>query len=153
MRLAAVVLTAMLAGCALKPPPKREDIAPQAMPNLRVPERFAEPGGTAGAVGARWLAAFHDAQLDALVQEALAHNPDLLVAAARVEQAAGYVKAAGATLKPQVSALARGGGALSGDSSGLEGAGIFANWEIDLWGRVRASALTCGLSVAPAAFT
>jgi multidrug efflux system outer membrane protein len=37
-----------------------------------------------------------------------------------------------------VSALARGGGALSGDSSGLEGAGIFANWELDLWGRVRA---------------
>jgi NodT family efflux transporter outer membrane factor (OMF) lipoprotein len=60
------------------------------------------------------------------------------VAAARVEQAASLVKVAGATLLPQVNALARGGGALSGDSSGLEGAGIFANWEIDLWGRVRA---------------
>ena len=72
------------------------------------------------------------------MQEALANNPDLQVAAARVEQAAAFVKVAGATLKPQVSALARGGGELSGDSSGLEGAGIFANWEIDLWGRVRA---------------
>jgi len=60
------------------------------------------------------------------------------VAAARVEQAASLVKVAGATLYPQVTALARGGGALSGDSSGLEGAGIFANWELDLWGRVRA---------------
>jgi len=48
------------------------------------------------------------------------------------------VKVAGATLYPQVSALARGGGKLSGDSSGLEGAGIFANWELDVWGRVRA---------------
>ena len=66
------------------------------------------------------------------------YNPDLRVAAARVEQAAGYVKVAGATLYPQVNALARGGGALSGDSSGLEGVGIFANWELDLWGRVRA---------------
>ena len=53
-------------------------------------------------------------------------------------QAAGFVKSAGATLYPQVNLMARGGGALSGDSSGLEGAGIFANWELDLWGRVRA---------------
>ena len=56
--------------------------------------------------------AFSDPQLDALVREALANNPDLRVAAARVEQAAGYVKVAGATLYPQVNALARGGGAL-----------------------------------------
>jgi len=33
--------------------------------------------------------------------------------------------------------MARGGGKMSGDSSGLEGAGIFATWELDLWGRVR----------------
>src|SRR6185503_15839039 len=93
----------------------------------------------AGAVSAdAWLAGFHDAQLEAFVREALANNPDLQVAASRVEQAAGFVKVAGATLYPQVNALARGGGALSGDSSGLEGAGIFANWELDLWGRVRA---------------
>ncbi|HEX6530037.1 MAG TPA: TolC family protein, partial [Burkholderiales bacterium] len=138
MRLAAVVLTAMLAGCALKSPPKRDDVMPQALPNLKVPERFAEPAGTAGAVGATWLATFNDPQLDALVREALAHNPDLMVAAARVEQAAAFVKASGATLYPQVTAMARGGGALSGDSSGLEGGGVFANWEIDLWGRVRA---------------
>jgi NodT family efflux transporter outer membrane factor (OMF) lipoprotein len=139
MRLAAVIITAMLAGCALKSPPKREDVVPQALPNLKVPERWAEPaGGVAGAVGARWLASFNDPQLDALVQESLASNPDLMVAAARVEQAAAYVKLAGATLKPQVNALARGGGQLSGDSSGLEGAGVFANWEIDVWGRVRA---------------
>ena len=138
MRLAAVVLTAILAGCALKSPPKREDVLPQSLPNLKVPERWTEPGGVAGAVSARWLAGFQAPQLDALVQETLASNPDLMVAAARVEQAAAFVKASGATLYPQVTAMARGGGALSGDSSGLEGAGIFANWEIDLWGRVRA---------------
>ncbi len=31
-----------------------------------------------------WLATFGDARLDVLVTEAMAHNPDLLVAAARV---------------------------------------------------------------------
>ena len=126
-----------LAGCALKDPPPREELVLQALPNLKLPEKYVE-ARDAGTVQLGWLAAFNDAQLDALVREALANNPDLQVAASRVEQAAGFVKVAGATLYPQVNALARGGGALSGDSSGLEGAGIFANWELDLWGRVRA---------------
>ena len=29
---------------------------------------------------------------------------------------------------------------MSGDSSGLQGVGLFASWELDLWGRVRAAA-------------
>jgi outer membrane protein, multidrug efflux system len=140
-RLGLVVIVAALAGCALKSPPERAEVAKQALPNLQVPAAWNAQGGAAGVAGVladKWLAGFNDPQLDALVQEALANNPDLQVAASRVEQAAAFVKVAGATLKPQVSALARGGGELSGDSSGLEGAGIFANWEIDLWGRVRA---------------
>jgi multidrug efflux system outer membrane protein len=131
------VMVASLAGCALKAPPPREEVAKQALPNFKVPEKYVQDADAA-AIQHGWLAAFNDPQLDALVREALAHNPDLQIAAARVEQAASFVKVAGATLYPQVSALARGGGAMSGDSSGLEGAGIFANWELDLWGRVRA---------------
>jgi outer membrane protein, multidrug efflux system len=131
------LVPAVLAGCALKAPPPREELVRQALPNLQVPGKYAEVVA-AEPIQHGWLAAFNDPQLDALVKEALAHNPDLQVAAARLEQAASFVKVAGATLYPQVNALARGGGALSGDSSGLEGAGIFANWEIDLWGRVRA---------------
>jgi NodT family efflux transporter outer membrane factor (OMF) lipoprotein len=137
-RVGFVLIAVTLAGCALKSPPKREDVAKQALPNLQVPAAWSSQGAASGVIADKWLAGFLDPQLDALVQEALANNPDLQVAAARVEQAASYVKLAGATLRPQVSALARGGGALSGDSSGLEGAGVFANWEIDLWGRVRA---------------
>jgi NodT family efflux transporter outer membrane factor (OMF) lipoprotein len=137
-RLRSFVAILMLAGCALKAPPERAEVAKQALPNLQVPAAWTSQGGAAGVIADKWLASFNDPQLDALVQEALANNPDLQVAAARVEQAASYVKLAGATLYPQVNALARGGGALSGDSSGLEGAGVFANWEIDLWGRVRA---------------
>ena len=33
--------------------------------------------------------------------------------------------------------LARGGGKLSGDGSGIQGGVLSANWELDLWGRVR----------------
>ncbi|HEU5178437.1 MAG TPA: TolC family protein [Burkholderiales bacterium] len=137
--LCSLLVLTVAGGCALKDPPKREDIGAQALPNLKVPESYAALPAPAPAQPAQagWLAAFGDAQLDALVQETLANNPDLQVAAARVEQAASFAKAAGATLWPQVNALLRGGGALSGDSSGLEGGGIFANWELDVWGRVR----------------
>ena len=133
-----LLAVAVVAGCALKSPPPREEVAKQALPNLQVPPAWSSAPGPGQTIQHGWLSAFNDAQLDALVKEALAYNPDLQVAAARVEQAASFVKVAGATLYPQVTALARGGGTLSGDSSGLEGAGLFANWELDLWGRVRA---------------
>ena len=60
--------------------------------------------------------------------------------AGRIEQAAAYAKLAGATLYPAVDLLAHGGGKMGGDSSGLSGFGIFANWEIDIWGRARSQA-------------
>src|SRR5262245_42573742 len=125
------------AGCALKAPPANEDVRREALPNLAVPGQWAAKGGAPGSVAGGWLATFNDARLDALVREAIANNPDLRVAAARVEQAAGYARLAGAVIYPQVNIMARGGGKMSGDSSGLEGAGIFASWELDLWGRVR----------------
>ena len=48
-----------------------------------------------------------------------------------------HAKLAGAKLWPSVDLLARGGGKLSGDGSGLQGAVLSAVWEVDLWGRVR----------------
>src|SRR5262252_5348522 len=126
--LRSLLAVVMLGGCALKKPPEPAELAKQSLPNLQAPTAWTAPGGAPGAVGEQpWLAAFKDPQLDALVQEALKYNPDLQVAAARVEQAASYVKVAGGTLLPQVNLLARGGGSLSGDSSGLEGVGIFVN--------------------------
>jgi len=83
-----------------------------------------------------WIATFGDAQLDALVREALAYNADLALAAARVEQSAAYAKLAGAAIYPAVNLMARGGTKDGGD--GLSGGGLFASWELDLWGRVRA---------------
>jgi NodT family efflux transporter outer membrane factor (OMF) lipoprotein len=138
--LLSVTVAAALAGCALKSPPERGALANEAAANRQVPQQWTAPGGAPGAVADGWLASFSDTQLDELVREALAYNPDLRVAAARVEQAAAYQKVAGATLYPQVNLLARGGGKMSGDSSGLEGVGVFVNWELDLWGRVRSGA-------------
>src|SRR5215470_19738460 len=92
---------------------------------------------TARAVADNWLASFNEPRLDTLVQEAIAYNADLRIAAARVDAAVAYLAAAKSPAWPQVNLVARGGGKMGGDSSGLQGVGLFATWEIDLWGRVR----------------
>ena len=132
------LLVCGLAGCALAPAPARDDIRREALPNVAVPEQWSAAGNPPRAVAHDWLASFGDPKLDALVTEALAFNADLAAAAGRVETAAGYLKASGATLYPQVNLVARGGGKMGGDASGLQGVGFFATWELDLWGRVRA---------------
>ena len=131
------LIAAALAGCALKPSPPLDDTRKQALPNLAVPAQWTGAATPAGAPADGWLASFGDPVLDALVAEALTYNADLRVAAARVAQAEGYLRSAGASLFPVVDLLARGGGKLGGDSSGLQGVLISASWELDLWGRVR----------------
>src|SRR4051812_33299828 len=107
------------------------------MPTVTVPAAWTAAGAGGGAVSANWLTTFRDDQLTAAVTDAIANNADLRVAATRVDQAMLYARLAGAKLYPSVDLLARGGGKLSGDSSGLQGAVLTATWELDLWGRVR----------------
>ena len=83
--LIAFVLIAVTAGCALNAPPKQEDVRSQSLPNLVVPPQWAEQGGAPGVVMKGWLAGFKDPQLEALVRDALMYNPDLQVAAPRME--------------------------------------------------------------------
>ena len=134
---AAAGLASVLLGCALQTPPTAADLQKEALPHTTVPPAFAAGGGVAAPVADRWLASFNDPALSALVDEALAFNADLQAAAARVEQAAGYVKVAGASLLPQVGLAAAGSGATSSSSGGLDGIWLNASLELDIWGRVR----------------
>src|SRR5512143_1753653 len=137
IRVVTLAAATMLAtACALKDPPARSEFAGQALPAVQVPDNWGAPA-TAGAVAEPWLASFQDARLEVLVGEALAHNPDLTVAAARVEQATAALKAAGAQLGPSVNAFGKGGGKLGGDFSGTSGVLLRATWELDVWGRLR----------------
>ncbi len=131
----AAALATVAAGCALAPPPTREDLQKDVLTHTPVPPAF-RAGGVAAPVADRWLVSFDDPALTALVAEALAFNADLRVAAARVEQAAGYVKVAGATLLPSVGVFATGGDK-SGGGGGLQGVFLNAKLELDVWGRVR----------------
>jgi len=123
--------------CALKNPPDAAAIKAEAMPKVVVPLTWSAIPSKASIVTDNWLASFHDDQLVAAVNEAIAANPDLRIAATRVETAMLYAKLAGAKLYPSVDLLARGGLKLSGDNSGMQGGLLSANWELDLWGRVR----------------
>src|SRR5262245_38521014 len=132
-----VLAFTVLAGCALAPPPSSDELRGEVLPHAAAPGQWTAGHPTPGEVQGDWLATFQDPQLEALVAEAIAHNADLSLAAARVEQAAAFVRAAGGELYPTVDLLARGGGEMSGDNSGLEGVLVTASWELDLWGRVR----------------
>lgn len=136
--LPAIATMALAGGCALKEPPARDALTADALANLRTPLAWTASPVMPDPVEDNWLAGFADPVLDELVGEALAYNADLRVAAARVEQAAGYARLAGSSIYPAVNLLARGGGKLGGDGSGMNGVALSASWELDLWGRVRA---------------
>ena len=133
--LTAAVLTS--SSCVLKKPPDATAIKGEAMPKVQVPTVWTTRADVAGIVTDNWLATFQDEQLTAAVTEAIANNADLSLAAARVEQAMLYARLAGAKLYPSVDLLAKGGGKMSGDGSGIKGAVLTLSWELDLWGRVR----------------
>ncbi len=136
-----VTIAALCSGCITPlAPPTGEEVREQSMSNLALDQPWKAAAAATEAVQDDWLKSFQDPQLDALVLEAIANNPDLRVAAARVEQAAQYVEVAKSALRPWV-AIAGTGGTKSGGggdaTSALQGIVAAASWELDLWGRLR----------------
>ena len=131
---------ALLAGCAVHPPPTPQEIQEQTpLPGLGLEQPWRAEAQSAGEVQDDWLATFGDEQLNALVAEAIAYNPDLRVAAIQVERAEVYVRLAQAALRPSVGVFGTGGANASGGdlSSALQGLMAGVSWEPDLWGRLR----------------
>jgi multidrug efflux system outer membrane protein len=86
-----------LAGCVNVPP--RD---PGAL-DIPLPHAWlAHPIATDGVTLEGWVETFHDANLSALVQEALRRNYDLKAAAARVEAARAQARIEGASRLPQL---------------------------------------------------
>ncbi len=89
-----------------------------------------------------WWKRFDDAVLNSLVEEAFLHNRDMVVAAARVDQARARLGTARAEMLPLLSGQAD-ASPVWVDNHQVQGstapysAGFGASWEIDLWGKLR----------------
>ncbi len=131
----ALSLAAAIAGCAT---------TETALPKLELPAAEAQ----APTALDRWWAMFGDAQLSALVDEALANNLDLRAAVARIDIARANLLLARSSLYPTVDLnVDSGRSQRSAATSFPQGppftstthtVGLSAAYEIDLWGKLRA---------------
>lgn len=130
-----------ITGCTLKQPPKQVEMVDAALPTVEVPAEWSAEELDVGLVDDGWIETFDDSKLVALVDEAMANNPDLRISAAQVDRAAALLANADAALQPNIG--------LAGDVTGVDtgsrrettsSAGAVVSWEIDVWGRVRAGA-------------
>jgi multidrug efflux system outer membrane protein len=135
-------IIALLAGCAVGPDYRRPDISAPAM-------YMYEVKNAADTANSEWWHQFEDPVLDALIDEALANNKSVKIAAAKVEQASGLLVQTRSPIFPQINYSG------SGEQQRLTELGATpmsaaipnpqtayqvlagASWEIDLWGRIR----------------
>lgn len=116
-------------------------------PEVSLPDRFQATGATP--LPDRWWRSLEDATLSGLIEQALEQQPGLMAVWARLDQAQALARKAGALLWPEVQATARAERTRvqavrdSGPASRTDTANLFlglaAGYELDLWGRIRAT--------------
>ena len=170
MKRALVLGSAILAACTVGP-----DYRPPSTPTPDVYAGSTGQGGLGDAELAFWWRSFGDAQLDALVNRAIARNLDVQTAAARLREARAQEIFAGAASRPQAGAQASvsrqrisenaipvppGPGPGEGTGFAPPGSqfstfrvGFDASWEIDLFGRTRRSIEAAGARTGEALWT
>ena len=128
---AIAVLGLLTSACTVVP--QRGEVGPVLPAQFDSPESAPAP--------ALWWSIFGDAQLDALIREALKNNPGIHGVEAQLRAALASADAAGAGLIPEVAfeLSHRSGSQEAGVAQRDESAGLSAAYEVDLWGRVRAS--------------
>ena len=139
-------IAALLAGCASDGGLKPQSTVASAN-DLAARATLAEASVSPAAwPAAEWWKRYGDAQLDALINEALKGSPTLRIAEARVRQAVAIEGLANANLAPQLGANARSTRQLYSENSNvpkpLAGSWQWANeatlnfsYELDFWGK------------------
>lgn len=113
--------------------------APATVTQLELRASFAAATqGENRVIATNWLASLRDDRITALVNRALANNPDLKVAATRLRSAReGAIIGRSARL-PSITGSTRGSlNRSDGENSESYGLSLNASWEPDLWGRLR----------------
>lgn len=132
-----------LSACALQSPPFRGSEAGD------IPGSWSATREARAGVDDRWVKKIGGSPLASLVAEAQSANPSLRASAARVDQAAAVAKIAGAERLPTLGAGFQGTrqkqnfvgipGISGGSTSNSFGVSLQAAWEVDLWGKAKAS--------------
>ncbi|SAI33085.1 outer membrane multidrug efflux protein [Bordetella ansorpii] len=144
---AVLAAAAALGACTVTEP----YVPPVADPVQTAPFDAAPQAGVmSGAPVDHWWRLYDDPVLDALIQEALAQNRDLAVAAARVQRVRAALAEADAAQLPATQAAAGVDYGKHGPDQTVAAArderaasrfgwspGFAVSWEVDLWGRVR----------------
>lgn len=139
----ALALAALLGGCMFGPDYRR--------PHVEVMEKYRfDDIARHDIADVLWWKQFGDPALNELIDTALIENKDIRIAAARIEEFQGRYGATRSELFPQLSGNARGERLRSTEllwpnrlPPGLDPyhnsyqLSINANWELDIWGRVR----------------
>ncbi|MBK0095292.1 efflux transporter outer membrane subunit [Erwinia sp. S63] len=129
----ASLMALMVSGCATE-----VEKAPTSLP---IPESWRQQVGPSAAPEAQWWQRFGDDNLNRLVNQALQHNSDILIARSRVDQYRAQLRAAQGDNFPTLSAgvAATHQRALSAVTGQPYENAVFqgllqANYEVDLWG-------------------
>jgi len=141
-------LCLLLAGCTTTPERERQAAPPP------LPAQWSAARQPQAPLQDHWLETFADPLLTQTVRAALAGNFDLRAAAARIDAARARMRIDGAGRWPQLSFLAgyRRGDQGAGDTeTGAFDALFGLSWELDVWGRIRATQLASGQDVEAAA--
>ena len=144
-RVVAAAGTVVLAGCTMGPNYKRPEMSPP--PAYRW---AAEAQVAASLADTPWWQVFDDEALQALLRDSLAHNLDLRLAVARVQEARALSGVAKSFLYPEINGTAGYTGNQASRNSQPPGAtkdgdrtynntqlGVAMSWELDLFGRLR----------------
>ena len=133
---AAAVLSLTLAACQTAHMPEPTRVEQAVAWDESVAEQYS--------VDEAWWQQYHDAQLNQLVETALANNIDLQKAALTAEQALYNARAAGTDLVPSLSGSLSGSASKNikdgGPSSRSYGGQVGLSYEVDLWQRLRDAA-------------
>ncbi|MGJ8655243.1 MAG: efflux transporter outer membrane subunit [Akkermansiaceae bacterium] len=113
--------------------------ATDANQTIAVPSQFDASPQPVPEVASGLKSLFSDSRLNGYVDKALYSNPDLQTSLAKLEEAGFNTRKAYAPGLPSLSASAAlGRTRSSGSNTGVYSASLDAQWEVDVWGRIRA---------------
>lgn len=137
-------LVLVLSACSIGEPIKRSELLDRSLAGQQLPGQYKASNNQvvnqqAAFQSIAWVDSFNDPELTELAKLAIQSAPDFRIYAARLDQAEAMMKAVGGSFYPNVGVQGKTGSKLGLDGTGTSGYYVGANWELDLWGRVRAS--------------